>query len=76
MSRPGGLYLGAVISRDVAEAELLVSTGATVVLIVAPVDQVVCPPPAPGRLAVMVGDPGDPHVQRAAAEMAAELFGA
>ncbi len=30
----------------------------------------------PGRLALMVGDPGDPAVAAAAAEMNAELFGA
>lgn len=66
-----------MISRDRAEAERLVSAGAAVVLIVGPADEATGQPAGPGRLAVLVEDPAEPGPGiAAAAEMAAELFGA
>ncbi|MGH7085978.1 MAG: hypothetical protein ACREFN_13420 [Acetobacteraceae bacterium] len=63
-----------MVVDDPAEAARLVAAGHAVVLIVA--EGVAGGWPAgPGRMAVMVGDAGDPAVREAAQAMAAELFG-
>ena len=64
-----------MITADPNEARAAREQGVDVVLVVRPgtlVDEV----GAPGRLAVLVGDPTDPAVERAAADMESELFGA
>ena len=63
-----------VVVDDVAAAFELVSSGSDVVLLLRPG---VVPgrfPEGPGRLAVMVGEPGDPDAVAAAEAMYAELF--
>ncbi|MGH9057386.1 MAG: hypothetical protein ACRDYY_16240 [Acidimicrobiales bacterium] len=65
-----------MVVDDPAEAARLVAAGQAVVLIVA--EGVMLRggwPAGPGRMAVMVGDAGDPAVREAAEAMAAELFG-
>ena len=61
---------------DPTAAAESVADGADVVLIVAPgwAGPAGSEAGGPGRLAQMVGDPTDPAVRRAAAEMDAELF--
>lgn len=63
------------VAGDLAEVGRLRAAGIHVVAVVAPGEP---SPPAeggPGRLAVLVGDAGDPAVVAAAEEMALELFG-
>jgi hypothetical protein len=64
-----------VVSDDVDEAFAQARSGIDVVLIV-PVDAppIRVPPDADGRVAVLVGDPTDLDVRRAAEAMNAELF--
>lgn len=59
------------MTDDPDEALAAAATGSPVVLIVAPGRYA---PARSGRLAVLVGDPADPAVRRAAAEMEAELY--
>jgi F420-dependent methylenetetrahydromethanopterin dehydrogenase len=69
-----------VVLDDPAAAAAATAGGADVVLIVAPSagapggPAAAVPGSGPGRLAVLVGDPADPAVRRAAEEMDAELF--
>lgn len=60
-----------VVATDAAEAAVCLEQGSRLVLISG--DEF-GPSPLPGRMAVMVGDPGDTAVLKAAEEMAAELF--
>lgn len=66
-----------MVLDDPAAARTALAQGSDVVLILAPDVEMADRqpgPPGPGRLAVMVGDPADPAVRRAAGEMDAELF--
>lgn len=63
-----------MVTADPQRAAEGASRGGAVVLIVAPGP--VAGTARPGRLAVLVGDPGDPAVWQAAAAMESELFGA
>jgi hypothetical protein len=66
----------ASVVEDQAEAARLVRDGERVVLILDPAAGPLGEwPEGPGRLALLVGTPGDPEVRAAAAEMAAELWG-
>jgi hypothetical protein len=72
---PAGPPRGSVVDTA-AEADRLVRQGQNVVLLVDPgADQVIRPRRAEGRLALFVGEVGDPAVRAAAAVMAGELFG-
>lgn len=59
---------------DMAAASELVASGSDVVLLVAEDSEPGALPDGPGRLAVMVGDPGDPGTVAAAKAMYSELF--
>ena len=74
-----GRYHRSVVLDDPSAAAEAVAAGADVVLILppgwtGPPETVEIASRGPGRLAPMVGEPGDPVVRRAAAEMEAELF--
>lgn len=69
------------VAVGTSEARRVLDRGGDVVVVVAPGDVgeaaaevVELRAGGPGRLAVMVGDPADPGVLAAAAEMAVELF--
>jgi hypothetical protein len=65
-----------VVVDDVAAAAVLAARGINVVLVIEDASAgVVLPGEGPGRVAVLVGSPGDPEVRVAAEMMAAELFG-
>lgn len=59
---------------DVTAASELVASGFEVVLVVPEGSDPGPLPEGPGRVAVMIGDPGDPEVRAAAEAMHAELF--
>lgn len=63
-----------VVVDDVAAAGDAVMSGSDVVLLLPPGADPGPLPTGPGRLAVMVGDPGDPQTLEAAEAMFAELF--
>lgn len=63
-----------VVVDDPDVAIRLVGAGANVVLIVSEGAVHGEAPDGPGRLAILVGDPGDPATRAAAAAMDAELF--
>ena len=62
-----------MVTTDPDEAMDLVARGDRAVLVVAPA-HLPSVSPVPGRLAVLVADPGDPAAQQAALEMDAELY--
>lgn len=62
-----------MLSSDPAEAAAEVARGGRVVLVVTGPSEVGA---VPGRLAMMVGEPGDAAVMAAARDMEAELFAA
>lgn len=66
--------LRCVVVDDVGAAFELVSSGSDVVLLLAPGVDPGPLPQGPGRLAVMVGEPGDADAVAAAEAMHAELF--
>lgn len=65
-----------MVTADREEAVTAVAAGGNVVWITDPATEATPrrDAPGPGRMAVMVGDPGDPAVWAAAAAMEAELF--
>jgi len=64
-----------MMAEDVSVAFALVFSGSNVVLVIPEGFDPGPLPDGPGRLAVMVGEPGDPATRAAAAAMDAELFG-
>jgi hypothetical protein len=65
-----------VVVHNLAAAAEFLAEGINVVLVAEVTgEQLDLPADGPGRLAVLVGSPGDPHVRRVAEAMAAELFG-
>jgi hypothetical protein len=70
---------GAVVSDEPWRAAELVAAGRDVVLIVSPdggdAPRLSALAAGAGRLALLVGRPGDPEVRQAARAMADELFG-
>lgn len=63
-----------MVVHDVGAAFAMVSSGSDVVLLLAPGVDPGPLPEGPGRLAVMVGEPGDADAVAAAQAMYAELF--
>ena len=65
-----------VVVDDVAAVAALVARGVNVVLVTEDASAgLALPLDGPGRVAVLVGAPGDPEVRMVAEMMAAELFG-
>ena len=62
-----------LVTASVEEARAEAAAGRDVVLIVPPGSRVGESSPGPGRIHRFVGDPADPAVSQAAAEMATEL---
>lgn len=64
-----------MVVGNLSQAIELVRSGSNVVLVVPEEIDLGLLPDGPGRLAVMVGDPGAPATWAAAESMAADLFG-